>query len=90
MLRSIINHIGRYNEYIKSREYLASGMQARARGKLFSYDMMIGNDTIGYCIINDIIYDRLIDSFIYIVTDIDTKCVYIADRCHICIKEVSV
>lgn len=86
--KALICALSDINTYIKQREHLANTMKASMEGKIFHYDMKIGYDTTGFCIINDIIYDRMTDGFIVILKDIDTGCVSMIHRCHIHLKEV--
>lgn len=87
-LRSIINLTGNRNQYIASRERLAADMLRRIHGRKFFYNFPDLVDDIGFCNIESITYDRLMDTFIYYVKDCDTGHTFITERCNICLIEV--
>lgn len=89
-LKSIINLSGNRRAYIASREKLAADTLRRIHGRKFFYNMPELCDDMGFCTIEDIEYDRLMDTFIYYIKDCDTGHIYITDRCNLCLIEMEV
>ena len=89
-LLSIINLTGNRSQYIKAREKLAEHMLKNMHGRIFLYTIPEISNDIGYCTINHITYDRLIDSFIYVIKDCNSQSVFITERCNLRLVEVFV
>lgn len=87
-LRSIINLTGNRETYVKLREKMAFDILRRMYGRTFFYSIPILEGEMGFCIIESITYDRMFDTFIYVIKDCNTKHTYITDRCNLCLIEV--
>lgn len=87
-LKSIINLTGNRNRYIASREKLAANLTRRMHGRKFFYNFPELVNDVGFCNIESITYDKLIDGFIYYIKDCSTGHTFIIERCNICLIEV--
>lgn len=87
-LKSIINLTGNRERYIKAREKLATDLLRRMHGRKFFYNFPELVDDVGFCNIESITYDRMMDTFIYCIKDCDTGRTFITERCNMCLIEV--
>lgn len=87
-MKSIINLSYNRAMYIRSREAIAQNLQKRMYGKTFFYSIPEFGNISGFCNVEFITYDRLVDTFIYVIKDHNTKHVYIIDRCNLYLTKV--
>lgn len=87
-LRSIINLTGNRETYVKLREKIAFDILRRMHEKIFFYSIPVLESEMGFCIIESVTYDRIFDTFIYVIKDCNTNHIYITDRCNLCLIEV--